>query len=147
MTHSLLSIGRRSFIADAVTLGEIDIRGQQLILENTVIVNNSFVGNSALIPQGYILPDDMLIGVLCTPPKLASLQNSPVKDWFESAAIAIPNRQISRVFDTGLTFKQTKKIKVSRVLIEFLRIIFPESVILCCSVFLSHMVMICWLMS
>ena len=135
VTHSLLMIGSGSFIADAVTLGEIDIRGQQLILENTVIGNNSFVGNSALIPQGYILPDNMLIGVLSTPPKVAILKNSPVKDWFGSPAIGIPNRQSSGVFDTALTFNPTKKIKVSRGLIEFLRIIFPESVILCCSVF------------
>lgn len=135
VTHSLLSIGSGSFVADAVTLGEVDIRGQQLILEKTVIGNNSFVGNSALIPQGYNLPDDMLIGVLSTPPKLALLQKSSVKDWFGSPAIALPNRQNSEVFDIALTFNPTIKTKVSRGLVEFLRIIFPESVILCCSVF------------
>lgn len=135
VTHSLLSIGSGSFIADAVTLGEIDIRGQQLILENTVIGNNSFVGNSALIPQGYSLPDDMLIGVLSTPPKLAILQNNQIKDWFGSPAIALPNRQSSGIFDRALTFNPTIKTKLSRGIIEFLRIIFPESVILCCSVF------------
>src|SRR6201985_3328311 len=59
VTHPLLEIGKGSFIADAVTLGEADVRGQQLILEKTVIGNSSFVGNSALIPQGYNLPGHM----------------------------------------------------------------------------------------
>ena len=68
VTHPLLEIGNGSFIADAVTLGEADVRGQQLILEKTIIGNVSFVGNSALIPQGYQLPDHMLVGVLSTPP-------------------------------------------------------------------------------
>ncbi|HEV7232186.1 MAG TPA: amino acid adenylation domain-containing protein, partial [Bacteroidia bacterium] len=58
VTHPLLKIGKGAFIADAVQLGEADVRGQQLILEETVIGNNSFVGNSALIPQGYHLPDN-----------------------------------------------------------------------------------------
>ncbi len=68
VTHTMLEIGNESFIADAVSLGEEDIRGQRLILERTVIGNSSFVGNSALVPQGYTLGDGMLIGVLSTPP-------------------------------------------------------------------------------
>ena len=48
-------IGDGAFVADAVTLGEADVRGQQLILSKTIIESNSFVGNSALVPQGYHL--------------------------------------------------------------------------------------------
>lgn len=135
VTHSLLHIGSGSFIADAVTLGEVDIRGQQLILEETVIGDNSFVGNSALIPQGYHLPDNMLIGVLSTPPKEELLKGGNARDWFGSPAISIPNRQSSGVYDSSLTFNPAPVTKFSRTLIEFLRIIFPESIILCCSVF------------
>ncbi len=135
VTHPLLKIGSGSFVADAVTLGETDIRGQQLILEETIIGDNSFVGNSALIPQGYNLPNNMLIGVLSTPPPPAQLKTNTAKDWFGSPAIAIPNRQSSGVYPDALTFNPTKKTKYSRTFIEFIRIIFPESAIFCFSVF------------
>ncbi|MDF2431607.1 MAG: hypothetical protein JWP44_1238, partial [Mucilaginibacter sp.] len=49
VTHPLLEIGDGAFVADAVTLGESDVRAQQLILDKTTIEGNSFVGNSALI--------------------------------------------------------------------------------------------------
>lgn len=134
VTHPLLKIGSGSFVADAVTLGETDIRGQQLILEETIIGDNSFVGNSALIPQGYNLPNNMLIGVLSTPPHPEQLKINTAKDWFGSPAIAIPNRQSSGVYPDSLTFNPTKKTKFSRAFIEFIRIIFPESAIFCFSV-------------
>ena len=134
VTHPLLKIGSGSFVADAVTLGETDIRGQQLILEETLIGDNSFVGNSALIPQGYHLPDNMLIGVLSTPPHPEQLKINTAKDWFGSPAIAIPNRQSSGTYPDSLTFNPTKKTKYSRAFIEFIRIIFPESAIFCFSV-------------
>jgi non-ribosomal peptide synthetase-like protein len=55
VSHHLLEIGEGSFIADAVILGEHDVRNEKLILAKTKIGNNSFVGNSGLIPQGYEL--------------------------------------------------------------------------------------------
>src|SRR3984957_1355314 len=103
VTHPLLEIGKGAFVADAVTLGESDVRGQQLILDRTVIGNNSFVGNSALIPQGYHLPGRMLIGVLSTPPSAEQLEQEKAKDWFGSPAIALPRRQASRTFAVSLT--------------------------------------------
>jgi non-ribosomal peptide synthetase-like protein len=135
VTHPLLEIGSESFVADAVTLGETDIRGQQFILEKTVIGNNSFVGNSALIPQGYSLPNDMLIGVLSTPPNEEQLKTTTAKDWFGSPAIALPNRQSSGNFPKSLTFNPSKKRKIARGTIEFIRIILPETVVFCLSVF------------
>ncbi|WP_222536485.1 Pls/PosA family non-ribosomal peptide synthetase [Pedobacter polysacchareus] len=134
VTHTLLEIGDESFIADAVTLGEEDIRGQQLILDKTRVGNRSFVGNSALIPQGYELADDMLIGVLSTPPTTEQLQQSDSKDWFGSPAIALPKRQDSGNFPAELTTNPTWGRKTARHIIEGIRIILPETVIICCSV-------------
>ncbi len=136
VTHPLLTIGKGSFVADAVTLGESDVRGQQLILDNTVIGNNSFVGNSALIPQGYVLPNRMLIGVLSTPPSAEQLgQQSSARDWFGSPAIALPRRQASRAFATELTAKPSAGKVLARSIVEFIRILIPETVILICSIF------------
>lgn len=134
VTHTMLEIGDESFIADAVTLGEEDIRGQQLILDHTKVGNRSFVGNSALIPQGYELGDDMLIGVLSTPPTTEQLEQTHAKDWFGSPAIALPKRQDSGNYPASLTTNPSMGRKAARFLIEGIRIILPETVIICCSV-------------
>lgn len=135
VTHPLLEIGDGCFIADAVTLGEADVRGQQLILERTVIENRSFVGNSALIPQGYNLPSDMLIGVLSTPPTADQLNESEAKDWFGSPAIAMPRRQGSTVYPPELTITPSLWRKIARGTVEAIRIILPESAIICFTIF------------
>ncbi len=136
VTHPLLEIGDNAFVADAVTLGEADIRAQRLILNTTVIQHDSFVGNSALIPQGYNLPPNMLIGVLSTPPTANQISNTHVADWFGSPAIALPRRQESNPFPKELTTTPGKRRIIARATIEFIRIILPESVIICCSIFL-----------
>ncbi|HEY4326362.1 MAG TPA: Pls/PosA family non-ribosomal peptide synthetase [Mucilaginibacter sp.] len=134
VTHPLLEIGDGAFVADAVTLGEADIRAQQLILNKTTIDSNSFVGNSALIPQGYHLSGNMLIGVLSTPPDEKQLSANDAKDWFGSPAIPLPHRQESHPFPPELTIRPKKRRKVARGVIEFIRIILPESAIICCSI-------------
>jgi non-ribosomal peptide synthetase-like protein len=134
VTHPLLEIGDGAFVADAVTLGESDVRAQQLRLEQTVIQNNSFVGNSALIPQGYNLPDHMLVGVLSTPPSKEQLASSTARDWFGSPAIALPRRQGSRFFSPELTTTPSPNRRLARALVEFIRILIPETVIIFCSI-------------
>jgi non-ribosomal peptide synthetase-like protein len=134
VTHPLLEIGNGAFIADAVTLGESDVRGQQLILEKTIIHNTSFVGNSALIPQGYELPENMLIGVLSTPPSKEQMANSTARDWFGSPAIALPRRQESNFFPPELTTHPSPQRKLARATVEFIRILIPETVVICCSI-------------
>jgi non-ribosomal peptide synthetase-like protein len=134
VTHPLLEIGKGAFVADAVTLGESDIRGQQLILDRTIIGNNSFVGNSALIPQGYNLPGRMLIGVLSTPPDAELLGDDKPRDWFGSPAIPLPRRQESRTFPASLTSRPNPSRILGRSIVEFIRILIPETVILICSI-------------
>lgn len=134
VTHPLLEIGDGAFVADAVTLGEADVRGQQLILDKTTIESYSFVGNSALIPQGYHLQGNMLIGVLSTPPDAAQMAESTSRDWFGSPAIALPRRQESNPFPPELTIRPKKRRKLARALVEFIRIILPETAIICSSI-------------
>ena len=136
VTHSMLSIGEESFIADAVSLGESEVRNGQLILAATHIGNRSFVGNSALIPQGYTLPDDMLIGVLSTPPTSEQLNNSNTKDWFGVPAIALPNRQSSGDYPDELTTHPTKIRFLMRASIESIRIILPQLIVIISSTLL-----------
>lgn len=134
VTHPLLKIGDGAFVADAVTLGESDVRGQQLILDRTTIDSFSFVGNSALIPQGYHLEGNMLIGVLSTPPDAEQMSGSKARDWFGSPAIPLPRRQESNPFPPELTMRPKRRRKVARGTVEFIRIILPESAIICFSI-------------
>jgi non-ribosomal peptide synthetase-like protein len=135
VTHPLLEIGDGAFIADAVTLGESDVRAQQLILDKTSIDSFSFVGNSALIPQGYHLNGNMLIGVLSTPPDAEQMAADASKDWFGSPAIPLPRRQESNQFPPELTINPSALRKLCRAIVEFIRIILPESAIICSSIF------------
>jgi len=136
VTHPLLKIGNGAFIADAVQLGEADVRGQQLILEETIIGDHSFVGNSALIPQGYHLPGNILIGVLSTPPKIEEISASKPCDWFGSPAIALPKREESKAFRPELTLRPSKLRYLARAVVELVRIMIPETVIICLSILL-----------
>lgn len=134
VTHPMFEIGEESFIADAVTLGEADIRGQRLILDRTVIGSNSFVGNSALIPQGYTMPDNMLVGVLSTPPSAAQLSDQPGSDWFGSPAIALPHRQQSYPYPRTLTHTPSALRRLARATIELIRVLIPQTAVICLSV-------------
>ncbi|MDB5024140.1 MAG: peptide synthetase [Mucilaginibacter sp.] len=134
VTHPLLEVGDGAFVADAVTLGEADVRGQQLILDKTTIDSFSFVGNSALIPQGYHLESNMLIGVLSSPPDAEQMAGSTAHDWFGSPAIPLPRRQESNSFPPELTIRPKRLRKLARGTVEFIRIILPESAIICFSI-------------
>ncbi|RQO29876.1 peptide synthetase [Taibaiella sp. KBW10] len=134
VTHHLTEIGEGSFIADAVILGEHEVRNEALILERTKIGNNSFVGNSGLIPQGYTLGDNMLIGVLSKAPTEAQQNASGDHDWFGSPPIGLPARQKNTDFEASLTYHPSPLKKLSRALVEGLRIVLPQTFIIISSV-------------
>ena len=134
VTHTMLEIGEGSFIADAVTLGESEVRGFRFILEPTTIGAHTFVGNSANVPQGAHLPGGILLGVLSQAPEPEVLSQHPNTDWFGSPAIALPRRQESQVFEPGLTYRPSRARWLARATVEALRILLPQSAILSFSV-------------
>ena len=139
VTHTMLTIGDGSFIADAVTLGESEVRGYRFILEPTTVGANTFVGNSANVPQGAHLPGGILLGVLSQAPDPQALEQLPNTDWFGSPAIALPRRQASQAFDPGLTFRPSRARWLARAVFEAFRILLPQSAVLTFSVlFISY---------
>lgn len=139
VTHKLFTIGDESFVADAVVLGETDIRNQEIILAETTIGNRTFIGNSALVPQGSQLGDDMLIGVLSVPPTVDQQTETHVKDWLGSPAMALPRRQPGAAFSPKLTFNPSLARRVARGVVEFIRIVLPQTAILClCILFIAY---------
>lgn len=129
ITHPLLEIGDGGFVADAATVGESDVRGLRFTLKKTVIKNMSFIGNGAVIPQGYELESNMLIGVLSTPPTEEQLHESNAKDWFGSPSIPLPRRQENQQFSDSLTLNPSWKRIMARGIVEFIRVILPTTMI------------------
>jgi non-ribosomal peptide synthetase-like protein len=134
VTHSLFEIGDECFIADDVVIGESEVRNQMLYLNMTRIGNRSFVGNSALIPQGYSLGDGMLIGVISVPPTLDQLREQSYVDWFGSPAKGLPNREKRDMYPPELTYRPHWTRKLSRGIVEFIRVLIPQSIILTVSI-------------
>ena len=134
VTHTMLDIGEGSFIADAVTLGESEVRGHRFILEATSVGANTFVGNSANVPQGAHLPPGILLGVLSQAPDPATFAAHPDSDWFGSPPLALPRRQESQAFDARLTFHPSRGRWLARATVEAVRILLPESALLAFSV-------------
>lgn len=134
VSHSLFEIGDECFIADDVVIGECEVRNQMLYLNKTSIGNRSFVGNSALIPQGYSLGDGMLIGVISVPPTLEQMRDQAYLDWFGSPAKGLPNREKRDIYPPELTYRPHWSRKMSRGIVEFIRVLIPQSIILSVSI-------------
>ncbi|UUZ48996.1 hypothetical protein LP420_41595 [Massilia sp. B-10] len=59
----MLTLGDETFIADAVMLGDEEIDGGWMTMQQTVVSHRSFVGNGSYIPDGTVLPERVLVGV------------------------------------------------------------------------------------
>jgi non-ribosomal peptide synthetase-like protein len=123
----LLSIGEDSFIADNVSLGAPRVRDGWLTIGENRIGKRSFIGNSALVPPGAVIGDNVLIGCLSAPPDEPAEASRADTAWLGSPAIFLPQRQKSTVFAEETTFKPTKKLRAQRAFIEFVRVITPST--------------------
>ena len=124
----LLTLGDESFIADGVMLGDESIEGGWMRTQPTVISKRCFVGNGAYIPDGTILPENVLIGVHSRAPRNEDMRNGDT--WLGSPAINLPAREQVAGFAESLTFKPSFLRRLGRGLVEAYRIITPHAVII-----------------
>jgi hypothetical protein len=87
----MLTLGDETFIADAVMLGDEQIDGGWMTMQPTVISRRSFVGNGAYIPDGTVLPEQVLIGVHSRAPHNAQMNSGDT--WLGSPPINLPARE------------------------------------------------------
>jgi non-ribosomal peptide synthetase-like protein len=118
----LVEIGDESFIADAVVLGAARIEPGAVRLEHTRIGRRSFIGNSALLPTGSVIGDEVLLGVLSKPPEDQEDAKTSGSTWFGSPAMRLPNRQTCVLFDEGARFNPSRKLVAMRLAIEYVRV-------------------------
>ncbi|MBC7658883.1 MAG: amino acid adenylation domain-containing protein [Chitinophagaceae bacterium] len=126
----LLSLDDECFIADGVSLGVPRIADGYIHFKPTVIGKRTFLGNSSLISAGATLGDKVLIGCLSVPPKDPKKQAETSASWFGSPALFLPQRQTHNNFDERSTFLPSRQLYVSRLVIEFIRILLPLSCII-----------------
>ncbi len=128
LVPDLLTLGDETFVADAVLLGDEEIDGGWMSLRPTVISRRSFVGNGAYIPDGTILPENVLIGVHSRAPDNAQIR--PGDTWLGSPPINLPAREQSSGFPEALTFRPSALRRLGRGLVEAWRIITPHAAVI-----------------
>ena len=126
----LVDIGPESFIADAVVFGAAKVEPGYIRLERTSIGRRTFIGNSALLPTGTEVGDEVLIGVLSKPPEAEKTKMNSGTTWFGSPAICLPVRQSVGLFDEGARFNPSKRLVTTRLVIESIRAILSLTIFL-----------------
>jgi non-ribosomal peptide synthetase-like protein len=125
MTHDLVEIGEESFVADMVVVGDAEVRRGELILRRTKMGRRAFAGNSSVIPQGTVLAENTLVGVLSIAPP-ADRQLKPGETSFGSPPILLPVRQKFDKHGENLTFRPSIRRRIARGTVEAFRIFFPR---------------------
>ena len=121
--YDLVEIGDKCFIADEVVMGDDDIRRGWMTLKRVRAGSQVFVGNSAVVPSGSNLPDNVLIGIKSKPP--ANELMSPGDTWFGSPPIKLPVRQRFDAGGANWTYEPTMSKKVLRAVFEAVRSSLP----------------------
>jgi non-ribosomal peptide synthetase-like protein len=127
VSPDLLSVGEESFIADSVSLGAQRVRNGYLTIGHNRIGKRSFIGNSAMLPPGAAVGDNVLIGCLSTTPPNPDEAMLTVSAWLGSPAFFLPQRQQSAGFAEETTFKPTRKLRLQRAAIELVRVVAPST--------------------
>jgi non-ribosomal peptide synthetase-like protein len=124
----MLTLGDETFIADAVMLGDEQIDGGWMTMQPTVISHRSFVGNGSYIPDGTVLPEQVLVGVHTHAP--ANHQMQPGDTWLGSPPIHLPAREQAAGYPEHLTYRPSPLRRLGRALVEAFRIVAPHAVVI-----------------
>jgi len=124
----MLTLGDDTFIADAVMLGDEEVDAGWMSLDYTVVGRRSFVGNGAYVPDGTVLPEDVLIGVQSKAPPSEALH--PGETWVGSPPMLLPSRETLGGFPESVTFNPSPWRRIGRSVVEAGRIVLPLSLII-----------------
>jgi len=124
----MLTLGDETFIADAVMLGDEEIDGGWMTMQETVISHRSFVGNGSYIPDGTILPERVLVGVHTHAPANARMASGDT--WLGSPPIHLPAREEASGYPDRLTYRPSPLRRLGRTLVESFRIVAPHALVI-----------------
>ncbi|HLH55668.1 MAG TPA: peptide synthetase, partial [Verrucomicrobiae bacterium] len=119
--------GEESFIADNASLGAPRVRNGVVTIGPNQIGRRAFIGNSALLPPGSAIGDDVLIGCLSCPPAERADALRRDSAWLGSPALFLPQRIKAAGFSEQSTYSPTIRLRVLRATIEFVRVVCPST--------------------
>lgn len=120
----LIDIGEGSFLADECMIGGIRIHNGVAEVKSTKIGRRTFIGNSGLVPGGTTVGDEVLIGVMSTPPAGADKVEDK-SQWLGSPGFALPRPEAEKSFDDAQTFNPDRGKLRMRAVIDAVRILLP----------------------
>lgn len=118
-----LEVGDGSFLADACLVGGHRIHAGYMQTGPVSIGSKSFIGNSALLPGGSTVGDEVLIGVASTPPAGGKVPDRSA--WLGAPSFELPQRQQDCCFPETTTFAPTLSMRRQRAAIDAARVIGP----------------------
>ena len=123
----LLEIGDGSFLADACIIGGHRAYLGQIELRHNCIGSHSFIGNSALVPVGADIGDNVLIGVMSTPPQGVQRTADDTR-WMGSPSFELPHTQEVTGFSDADTYHPHAGTVAFRLAVETVRMFLPGMV-------------------
>ena len=136
LNPDLIDLDDGVFVADNVSLGASRVHRGWVRLDRVQIGRNSFVGNSAVVPAGTVIGNDVLIGVQSMPPTERCASERTDSSWIGIPAIELPARSSSDHSQRHLTYRPGSRRKALRAVIEFWRIIAPVTIVTVASLLL-----------
>jgi non-ribosomal peptide synthetase-like protein len=137
ITFDLLEVADESFIADNAIVGDPEICQGWMDLRETRIGRRTFIGNSAVVPDGMNMPNESLLGVLSLAPNAADSRLVPGSSWLGVPAIPLPGRHGDPLFDENHTFRPSPGLWLARLSVEGARILLPPTLLFVVMVFLT----------
>jgi non-ribosomal peptide synthetase-like protein len=124
MMPDLLMLGDGSFLADACMVGGHRIHRGFIDISSTCVGSRTFIGNSALVPEGVDIGDNCLIGVMSTPPD--GMKRTPDGTrWLGSPGFELPLTQQVGSCNDGQTFNPPRKLVLQRIATEIIKLLLP----------------------
>ena len=130
MTPDLTTIENESFLADGSMVGGNRFYKGFVQFDPIKIGKRSFVGNNAMLPSGKELGDNCLLGVLSVPPNSLEKKVPDQTEWLGSPSFRLPHRNKITYFNKEEIFTPTKKLYVQRYIIDALRIMIPNFILI-----------------
>jgi non-ribosomal peptide synthetase-like protein len=121
----MLVLGDESFVADIAVVGAAIFYHGYVAMMPVEVGCRSFIGNGALVPGGFRMGDESLLGVHSVP---TGQQIEPQSSWLGSPAIFLPRRQESQKFDEDLLYRPRPSLVFWRFFIEYFRITLPATI-------------------
>jgi non-ribosomal peptide synthetase-like protein len=122
----LITIEEGGFTASYVALAWPNVYKGYISFAPVTIGKRGFAGNFSLLPLGGQIGDGGLLGCMSITPPNNKAANANTA-WLGSPAVFLPKRELFLGYPEHQTFNPSRGIYLSRLLIEFIRIIMPTT--------------------